>query len=222
MPLKARSTTGRVWPEQVSGVCLIAMAARTGRAGRGAEGRLVLLSPPQRLRLRKAPALTPGNRQRRPIRQPRGQERVRDGAGSQRPAPDRLRGREREGGRRAGEGENQRTRCRDPHRPHRHRPEVTFYDAQRPPEVTSRREGGRAWQQGRQWDSSAQARVPAHVGPVMLAVRRLGAAAWGRSRLFGAVLAVILAKLISSAQTLYLAGPVGDAPSNATGTVVGI
>lgn len=27
MPLKAKSTTGRVWPEQVSGVCLIAMAA---------------------------------------------------------------------------------------------------------------------------------------------------------------------------------------------------
>jgi hypothetical protein len=25
MPLKARSTTGLVWPEQVSGVCLIAM-----------------------------------------------------------------------------------------------------------------------------------------------------------------------------------------------------
>lgn len=26
MPLKARSTTGRVWPEHVSGVCFIAMA----------------------------------------------------------------------------------------------------------------------------------------------------------------------------------------------------
>lgn len=27
MPLKAKSTTGHSWPEQVSGVCLIAMAA---------------------------------------------------------------------------------------------------------------------------------------------------------------------------------------------------
>jgi hypothetical protein len=25
MPLQAKSTTGRVWPEQVSGVCLIAI-----------------------------------------------------------------------------------------------------------------------------------------------------------------------------------------------------
>lgn len=30
MPLKAKSTTGRVWPEQVSGVCLMAMAATSG------------------------------------------------------------------------------------------------------------------------------------------------------------------------------------------------
>lgn len=142
MPLKARSTTGRVWPEQVSGVCLIAMAARTERAGRRAEGRLVLFSRPQRLRLRKAPALAPGNGQRRPSRQPRGQERVRAGSGSQRPATDRPRGREREGGRNVGEGETRRTSSHDPHRPHRHRPEVTFDDAPRPPEVTSRREGG--------------------------------------------------------------------------------
>lgn len=31
IPLKARSTTGRVWPEQVSGVCLIAMVLQPGR-----------------------------------------------------------------------------------------------------------------------------------------------------------------------------------------------
>lgn len=33
MPLKAKSTTGRVWPEQVSGVCLIAMSAAAAEDG---------------------------------------------------------------------------------------------------------------------------------------------------------------------------------------------
>lgn len=61
MPLKARSTTGRVWPEQVSGVCLIAMAA-TNRAIRlGSRGSSRLFSPPlQSPWLLKAPALKLG------------------------------------------------------------------------------------------------------------------------------------------------------------------
>ena len=61
MPLKARSTTGRVWPEQVSGVCLIAMAAASRAIRRGSRGSSGLFSPPwHRLRLLKAPALTLG------------------------------------------------------------------------------------------------------------------------------------------------------------------
>lgn len=48
-----------MWPEQVSGVCLIAMAAEE-RGGWGAEGRLVLFSQLQRLWLLTAPALTRG------------------------------------------------------------------------------------------------------------------------------------------------------------------
>lgn len=41
MPLKARSTTGRVWPEHVSGVCFIAMAPvgrEQGAAGGATKG----------------------------------------------------------------------------------------------------------------------------------------------------------------------------------------
>lgn len=47
MPLKAKSTTGLVWPEQVSGVCLIAMAAAnraTRRRRRGSSFGLFLSS----------------------------------------------------------------------------------------------------------------------------------------------------------------------------------
>lgn len=38
MPLKARSTTGRVCPEHVSGVCLMAMAEVAGDEGRRSGG----------------------------------------------------------------------------------------------------------------------------------------------------------------------------------------
>lgn len=51
-----------MWPEQVSGVCLIAMAAANHASGLGSRGsRLLLFSPQlQRLWLLKAPALTLG------------------------------------------------------------------------------------------------------------------------------------------------------------------
>lgn len=62
------------------------------------------------------PDAGPGNR-KRPIWWPRNQERVRGGSGSVRLAVDRRRGREREGGRRVGEGENRKTGSHDPHRP---------------------------------------------------------------------------------------------------------
>lgn len=129
IPLKAKSTTGRVWPEQVSGVCLIAMAAANRASGAGSEGRLVPFSQLQRLRLLKAPALTLGlDRETEIGGQPGGTE-VRkglgNGSGNLRPATDSRGGREREGGRKVGDGENHRIGGLDPHRPHRHRPEVT-------------------------------------------------------------------------------------------------
>lgn len=77
MPLKAKSTTGRVWPEQVSGVCLMAMAAASGvtrSADRGC-----------------------------PSPQPAAAPRTDTEAGSGVPATRGRRGRKREGGKRGGE-----------------------------------------------------------------------------------------------------------------------
>lgn len=68
----------------------------------------------------------PGNRKRKPIQGHRGQERVRDGPGSLRQGTDSREGREREGGRKVGEGENRGTGGHDPHRPHCYRQEVTI------------------------------------------------------------------------------------------------
>ena len=153
-----------------------------------AEGSSSLFSPVwQRLRLFKAPRpdtdAGPGHR-KRPIRWLQGQEGVRDGSGSPRRATDRRRGREREGGRRVGEGEKRRPGGRDPYRPHRYPQEVMT-----PMTLSVRRKwrsGGKADSPGR---SCIQARRRQRAGAK---ARMVNAWRWP-PRLYARLLAELLA-----------------------------
>ena len=167
-----------------------------------AEGSSSLFSPLwQRLRLFKAPAPTLTLGQGTGKGQsggPKVRKGLGDGSGSPRRATDRRRGREREGGKRVGEGEKRRTGGHDPYRPHRYRQEVTT-----PMTLSVRRKwrnGGKADSPGR---SCVEARRRQRAGP---RARMVNAWRWP-PRLYARLLAELLALVQSRRAELWALTP---------------